>query len=77
VPFEDVELIAGDTQSSPKGMDTYGSRSLVVGGVAIHKATGKVLDKAKRIAAHLLEAPRATSSSRRAPSPSRARPRRA
>ncbi len=56
VPFEDVELIAGDTQSSPKGMDTYGSRSLVVGGVAIHKATGKVLEKAKRIAAHLLEA---------------------
>jgi carbon-monoxide dehydrogenase large subunit len=56
VPFEDVELVAGDTQSSPKGMDTYGSRSLVVGGVAIHKATGKVLEKAKRIAAHLLEA---------------------
>ena len=48
VPFEDVELVAGDTQSSPKGMDTYGSRSLVVGGVAIHKATGKVLEKAKR-----------------------------
>lgn len=56
VPFEDVELVAGDTQSSPKGMDTYGSRSLVVGGVAIHKATGKVIEKAKRIAAHLLEA---------------------
>jgi carbon-monoxide dehydrogenase large subunit len=48
--------VAGDTQSSPKGMDTYGSRSLVVGGIAIHKATGKVLEKAKRIAAHLLEA---------------------
>ncbi|MHB8449921.1 MAG: xanthine dehydrogenase family protein molybdopterin-binding subunit [Mycobacteriales bacterium] len=56
VPFDDVELIAGDTKSSPKGMDTYGSRSLVVGGVAIHKATEKVLDKAKRVAAHLLEA---------------------
>ncbi|MCA1721669.1 MAG: xanthine dehydrogenase family protein molybdopterin-binding subunit, partial [Actinobacteria bacterium] len=56
VPFDDVELIAGDTKSSPKGMDTYGSRSLVVGGVAIHKATGKVLEKATRIAAHLLEA---------------------
>ncbi|MCA1720748.1 MAG: xanthine dehydrogenase family protein molybdopterin-binding subunit [Actinobacteria bacterium] len=56
VPFDDVELIAGDTKSSPKGMDTYGSRSLVVGGVAIHKATEKVLDKAKKIAAHLLEA---------------------
>jgi carbon-monoxide dehydrogenase large subunit len=56
VPFEDVEIVTGDTDSSPKGMDTYGSRSLVVGGVAIHKATGKVIDKAKRIAAHLLEA---------------------
>ncbi len=56
VPFEDVEVITGDTDSSPKGMDTYGSRSLVVGGVAIHKATGKVVEKAKRIAAHLLEA---------------------
>ena len=56
VPFDDVEVVTGDTDSSPKGMDTYGSRSLVVGGVAIHKATGKVLDKAKRIAAHLLEA---------------------
>ena len=56
VPFEDVEVITGDTDSSPKGMDTYGSRSLVVGGVAIHKATGKVLEKATRIAAHLLEA---------------------
>jgi carbon-monoxide dehydrogenase large subunit len=56
VPFEDVEVVTGDTDSSPKGMDTYGSRSLVVGGVAIHKATGKVIDKAKRIAAHLLEA---------------------
>ncbi|MCW2726151.1 MAG: carbon monoxide dehydrogenase [Frankiales bacterium] len=56
VPFEDVEVITGDTDSSPKGMDTYGSRSLVVGGVAIHKATGKVIEKARRIAAHLLEA---------------------
>jgi aerobic carbon-monoxide dehydrogenase large subunit len=56
VPFEDVEVVTGDTDSSPKGMDTYGSRSLVVGGVAIHKATGKVLDKARRVAAHLLEA---------------------
>ncbi len=56
VPFEDVEVIHGDTQSSPKGMDTYGSRSLVVGGVALHLAAGKVVDKARRIAAHLLEA---------------------
>ena len=56
VPFEDVEVIYGDTDSSPKGMDTYGSRSLVVGGVAIHHAAGKVIEKARRIAAHLMEA---------------------
>ncbi|HTW19910.1 MAG TPA: xanthine dehydrogenase family protein molybdopterin-binding subunit [Mycobacteriales bacterium] len=56
VPFEDVEVLYGDTEVSPKGMDTYGSRSLVVGGVAIHRAADKVIEKAKRIAAHLLEA---------------------
>ena len=56
VGFEDVELIHGDTQSSPKGLDTYGSRSLAVGGIAIVKATDKVIEKARRIAAHLLEA---------------------
>jgi aerobic carbon-monoxide dehydrogenase large subunit len=56
VPFEDIEVIHGDTRSSPLGMDTYGSRSLVVGGIAVHKACEKVIDKAKRIAAHLLEA---------------------
>ncbi|MBC8093406.1 MAG: molybdopterin-dependent oxidoreductase [Pseudonocardia sp.] len=56
VPFEDVEVLHGDTQISPKGLDTYGSRSLVVGGIAIVKAAEKVVAKAKKIAAHLLEA---------------------
>ncbi|HSP38383.1 MAG TPA: xanthine dehydrogenase family protein molybdopterin-binding subunit [Frankiaceae bacterium] len=56
VPFEDVEVLHGDTKSSPQGLDTYGSRSLVVGGVAVHKACQKVIDKARRVAAHLLEA---------------------
>jgi aerobic carbon-monoxide dehydrogenase large subunit len=56
VPFEDVNVIFGDTQSSPQGMDTYGSRSLVVGGVAVHLAAKKVVDKARKVAAHLLEA---------------------
>jgi carbon-monoxide dehydrogenase large subunit len=55
VAFEDVELLHGDTQSSPKGLDTYGSRSLVVGGIAIVQAADKVIAKAKPIAAHLLE----------------------
>ncbi|HEY2206787.1 MAG TPA: xanthine dehydrogenase family protein molybdopterin-binding subunit [Pseudonocardia sp.] len=56
VPFEDVEVLHGDTQISPKGLDTYGSRSLAVGGPAIVHATDKVIAKARRIAAHLLEA---------------------
>jgi carbon-monoxide dehydrogenase large subunit len=56
VAWEDVELIHGDTQSSPKGLDTYGSRSLAVGGIAIVKAADKVVEKARKIAAHLLEA---------------------
>ena len=54
--FEDVEVLHGDTQVAPKGMDTYGSRSLVVGGEALVKAADKVIEKAKPIAAHLLEA---------------------
>ena len=56
IPFEDVEIIHGDTLTSPKGLDTYGSRSLVVGGIAVVKALDKVVEKARRIAAHLLEA---------------------
>jgi aerobic carbon-monoxide dehydrogenase large subunit len=56
VPFEDVEILHGDTQISHKGLDTYGSRSLVVGGEAIVRAADKVIEKAKPIAAHLLEA---------------------
>jgi len=56
VPFEDVQVVHGDTRSAPQGMDTYGSRSLVVGGTAVHHAATKVVDKARRVAAHLLEA---------------------
>ena len=56
VPFEDVEILHGDTQVSPRGLDTYGSRSLVVGGEAVVKAADAVIEKAKPIAAHLLEA---------------------
>jgi aerobic carbon-monoxide dehydrogenase large subunit len=56
VPFEDVEILHGDTQISPKGLDTYGSRSLSVGGPAIMMAAQKVIAKAKKFAAHLLEA---------------------
>ncbi|MCK0114214.1 xanthine dehydrogenase family protein molybdopterin-binding subunit [Ornithinimicrobium sp. F0845] len=56
VPFEDVEVLHGDTQISHKGLDTYGSRSLVVGGQAVIKAAQKVIEKAKPLAAHVLEA---------------------
>jgi aerobic carbon-monoxide dehydrogenase large subunit len=56
VPFEDVRVLHGDTQISPRGMDTYGSRSLVVGGMALVGACDKVIDKAKVIAAAMLEA---------------------
>lgn len=56
VAFEDVEVLHGDTQVAYKGLDTYGSRSLPVGGIAIVKAAEKVIEKAKPIAAHLLEA---------------------
>ncbi|WP_236788960.1 xanthine dehydrogenase family protein molybdopterin-binding subunit [Amycolatopsis sp. GM8] len=56
VPFEDVEVLHGDTQVAPKGLDTYGSRSLAVGGIAVVKAADKVIDKARKVAAHLLEA---------------------
>ncbi len=56
VPFEDVEILHGDTQVSPRGLDTYGSRSVSVAGPAIHYAVDKVIEKAKQFAAHLLEA---------------------
>ncbi|MFI0405221.1 xanthine dehydrogenase family protein molybdopterin-binding subunit [Actinomadura sp. 3N508] len=56
VPFEDVRVLHGDTAVSPKGMDTYGSRSLAIGGVALFSACDKVVEKARKVAAHLLEA---------------------
>ncbi len=56
VSFDDVEVLHGDTAVSPLGMDSYGSRSLSVGGVAVHYAAQKVLAKAKKITAHEFEA---------------------
>jgi len=55
VPFEDVRVLHGDTAIAPKGMDTYGSRSLVVGGTAVVNACDKVRQKARVIAAAMLE----------------------
>ncbi|MCG6904662.1 MAG: xanthine dehydrogenase family protein molybdopterin-binding subunit [Rhodobacter sp.] len=51
-----IEIVHGDTANSPMGMGTYGSRSLAVGGSAMVRATEKIINKAKKIAAHLLEA---------------------
>ena len=51
-----VHIQHGDTSSTPMGMGTYGSRSIAVGGAAMVRATEKIIAKAKRIAAHLMEA---------------------
>jgi carbon-monoxide dehydrogenase large subunit len=56
VPVENVDVVHGDTGRIPLGMGTYGSRSLAVGGMAVVKATDKIIAKGKKIAAHLLEA---------------------
>ncbi|MFP5512048.1 MAG: xanthine dehydrogenase family protein molybdopterin-binding subunit [Alphaproteobacteria bacterium] len=56
IPIENVEIVHGDTNKIPFGMGTYGSRSLAVGGSALVKAMDKVERKAKKIAAHMLEA---------------------
>ncbi len=56
VPIEQVEVVHGDTGSVPFGMGTYGSRSRAVGGSALAKACDKIVEKGKKIAAHLMEA---------------------
>ena len=55
IPFDQVEVVHGDTGQSPYGLGTYGSRSLAVGGTALHLTCEKVRDKARLVAAHLLE----------------------
>ena len=52
---DEVEVLHGDTASVPLGMDTYGSRSLAVGGVALYQAADKVIEKARKIVAHQIE----------------------
>ena len=56
IPMENVEVVHGDTDKTPFGMGSYGSRSLASGGSAISKAVDKIISKSKKIAAHLLEA---------------------
>jgi carbon-monoxide dehydrogenase large subunit len=56
VPFDQVQVVHGDTARIPFGMGTYGSRSLAVGGSAMVKAMDKIILKGRKIAAHLMEA---------------------
>jgi carbon-monoxide dehydrogenase large subunit len=56
IPVEDIDIVHGDTAIGPMGMDTYGSRSTALDGSAVHISAMKVQEKAKKIAAHLLEA---------------------
>jgi aerobic carbon-monoxide dehydrogenase large subunit len=56
VPMEDVEIIHGDTERTPYGVGTYGSRSAAIGGSALVKSAEKIRNKLTLLAAHLLEA---------------------
>ena len=56
IPFEKVRVAHGDTDEVARGVGTFGSRSLQLGGSAIHTASGQVLDRARELAADLLEA---------------------
>jgi carbon-monoxide dehydrogenase large subunit len=56
VPFEDITVVHSDTTKVPRGVGTFGSRSLQLGGSAVLKAGEAVLDQAKQLAADLLEA---------------------
>ena len=55
-PVEDIEIVHGDTNETPMGWGTYGSRTTPVTGAALAKAARKLKDKAKTLAAHLMEA---------------------
>ena len=54
--IDNIEVVHGDTDKVQFGMGTYGSRSLAVGGEAVVRATDKVIEKARKIAAHIMEA---------------------
>jgi carbon-monoxide dehydrogenase large subunit len=56
IPMGDVEIIHGDTERTPYGVGTYGSRSAAIGGSALVKSAEKIRNKLKILSAHLLEA---------------------
>jgi carbon-monoxide dehydrogenase large subunit len=55
VPLEDVTVEHSDTQGTPFGYGTYGSRSAAVGTIAVHTSVQRIKEKARRLAAHILE----------------------
>jgi carbon-monoxide dehydrogenase large subunit len=55
LPSEDIQIEEGDTDKAPYGAGTWGSRSTPVAGAAAARAARKIMDKARKIAAHLLE----------------------
>jgi carbon-monoxide dehydrogenase large subunit len=56
VPFDTIEVVAGDTAFVTHGMGGFASRQAIMAGSSTHLAAGKVADKAKKVAAHMLEA---------------------
>ena len=56
IPMEDITVLRGDTASAHFGRDTYGSRATALGGTAIVMSIDKIIEKAKRLAAGLLNA---------------------
>jgi carbon-monoxide dehydrogenase large subunit len=56
IPIESIKFVQADTALVPRGGGTGGSRSLQLGGSAVHAAAGKVLEQARELAAELLEA---------------------
>jgi carbon-monoxide dehydrogenase large subunit len=56
LPLEAIEVVEGDTALVPRGDGTQGSRSIQLGGSAVHQAALAVLEKARQLAGHLLEA---------------------
>ncbi len=57
VPIEDIAVLRGDTNVAHFGRDTYGSRATVLGGMAIVTSVDRIIEKARALAAHLLNAP--------------------
>lgn len=56
IPYDDIEIIHGDTGRMDFGLGTYGSRSIAVGGSALVMAAEKIIEKGRKIAAHMMEA---------------------